>query len=186
MKGYSTNDENIIEQAQNERSQNFIERFPEFNFKPSSLLFSVDGDIRKYYKKRVTSLISILVSLSILAVIIGFAIEGWDEDVFSAISFSLLISFIIIPCFIPRWKKRVKLAYLNKETDYYPLDFLKGKFRYYIVVKDAKFGVWDRKKNRFQIQAEYDRLSWKEPQLLLDASKDSDKFVITNAGQRLY
>lgn len=193
MKGYSTvNEEKFTGSGEDKCPTNLMDKFPELNLRPSSLLREIEGDPKSYLQKRKKILLPISVIIFFLPSIIWIVSEG-VIDVYEVLAFLGIGAFLCtltILVTVAVCNNRIFFSSIKKKCDYYQ-DNTKNKkdeksLPYIIVVKDNKFGVMKAgKEDPFQIHPNYDYLSWRESGKLLNAKSNGESFVIDISGARL-
>lgn len=194
MKGYSTiNEEKNTGSGEEICATNLMDKFPELNLRPSSLLQEIKGDSKSFYRKRIKVLIPISFILLFSPLIIFYSIEGkiqYIEEWLSMLFVGVCLCFLIILACIATWRDKIIYSDIKKKFDYYQ-DNTKNKkdtksAPYLIVVKGNKFGVLKMgKESSVQIQQSYDYLSWRESGKLLNAKSNGESFIIDISGARL-
>ena len=194
MKGYSTvKEEKFTGSGEEKCATTLMDKFPELNLRPSSLLQKIKGDSKSFYKKRIKVLIPISFIVLFSPLIIFYSIEGeiqYIEEWLSMLFVGVCLCFLIILACIATWRDKIIYSDIKKKFDYYQ-DLSNNKegqksAPYLIVVKDNKFGVLKvGKESSVQIQPNYDYLSWRESKKLLNAKSNGESFTIDISGARL-
>lgn len=158
--------------------KSIMEEFPEYRFRPISLIRGADRSPSKGMYVAGITMLSIAFVVFAVSIILGFTI---DVELFAISSGGFYFLTFGIACLIT--SKRAKNGHaLNEVADYISIKWYGRK--YLIFVKNRKFGVLTDF-NMIQIPAEYDKLSWKEKNRILVAEKNGETFLIDIFGNRL-
>ena len=177
--------------------KSIMEEFPEYGFKPTSLLVKRAGNPSKvfYLAMGYTFLILTLIS-TVFCIIMSF-LEGDGMPWWGIILFTIALNgpcvFLIIKGY--SFKNKPFLDF-KQEADYLATNrkLLANSLRdtKQFFVKNRKFGLIttssrlkDAMSSKILIPAEYDKLSWKEKNRILVAEKNGETFLIDIFGNRL-
>lgn len=141
-----------------------IDRWPEYNLKPTSIC-RLKGKTK--YKRLIIFYLFAIAILSTFIIAIYITCDGelfyGKEDGLNAFILFLEVFFIIMSIFHGCKAKNQDLKHV---ADY----FQQTDNKYVIIIKDGKFGVYNRKKRKVQIPCEYSYLSWKSEIGILSAT----------------
>lgn len=159
-----------------------MERFPQYHFMPTSLV-----DFKGQRINYLWIFLSILVILTLLIlVIVYFVNDDWREEntIFLFIAYWVVLGLLFRPKYFRFLSRRAKKHPLPTEFCDYVQNADK-KVRYVFVVKNDKWGVYDKKRRSLQIPMEYDKLEWTSTVGVLLATKNDDKYRITINDEKL-
>ena len=150
-----------------------IERFPEFEFTPSSVIGGNRSRTKLYF-----------FAITIVGVIFSyFGIVYFDSSDFSFILLTFGFTFLVAG-----FLNLIKHKPLVDVADYVPKNRKNGiRGKHMIIVKNQKFGVIGTNYNSVEVPAKYDKLSWKSQRKsdVLNAEKDGHSFLIDIYGNEL-
>lgn len=150
-----------------------IERFPEFEFTPSSVLGGNRSRTKLYF-----------FAITVVGLIFSyFGIVYFDFSDFTLILLTIGLTFLVVG-----FLNLIKHKPLVDVADYVPKNRKIGiRGKHMIIVKDQKFGVIEKDYNSVEVPAQYDKLSWKSKREsdILIAEKDGHSFLIDIHGNEL-
>lgn len=155
---------------------NTIDRYPELKLKPAS-----SYRLKKRPLTIVLLVIYVLVTTAMSAIGVVFCIKSLmgEGNTFNIILPLLILPAILLIIFGRRWFLSHNL---HKIADY----FQTTNKKYVIIIKNGKFGVYNRNKRKVQIPCDYAYLKWKSDIGILSATTvDGETYDIDINNRRL-
>ncbi len=152
-----------------------MDLYPEYHFVPASLK-KVPGkfwSVRLLWLFPLFGIIGAILWPSFYYVVFPdwLHICGDEKDLIC-----ILFAFIYVYSALLICHKNPKPVFLTAIADY--IQDANTSENYLFIVKDKKFGLYNQKKRKIQIEAKYDCLSWKQKDMILSAMKDGKSLTI--------
>lgn len=163
-----------IQYIKNQYQRSIVDDYPEYEFVPTSLVKSI--------KNKAWVLMGIGVVVLVCGTILMCGADLDAPPILTIICAILLFGLILVGIGFTYYKKSHPIEMV---ADYISKNKAVGKRKSLVIfVKSRKFGVLESGTNRIRIPAVYDKLLWRDKNILV-ASSDGMTFLIDIFGNKL-
>lgn len=153
------------------KKQSVLEKYPEYHFLPSSL-YKIKGELKYKFARIISIIAAIIGTIVCLHLCLDPYYHYWDENTIIGV---LLIPVVISLIYFGFHYSNLSRNYdISNIVDY----FEKTNINYAFIIKNEKFGVFDKRTGTVCIPIEYSSLSWKVQGKILNALCYGREFLI--------
>lgn len=164
------------------KPQTIIERYHQYQFLPTTLA-KLKGSLWARFFLIIWTLFFLFILINIIYLIVEEQ-HLKEPAVFITIMVFLLIILTACKLLVKSFPNKFRRKRLIKQADYIQTyKSCKEKFVFY--VKDNKFGLYDVKRFKVQLPANYDSLSWNIDNQILNVDQNGRQYTIDIYGNEL-